>query len=363
VAELRLEGVSKTYDGARKVLDHIDLVVDSGEFLSILGPSGCGKSTALRITAGLIEPSAGRVLLRGRDITKLPAHERSAGLVFQSYALFPHMTVAKNIAFGLEMRGVGRRDARLRVEEAIAMMRLDDLSDRMPRQLSGGQQQRVALARALVIRPDILLLDEPLSNLDAKLREAMRSEIRDLQLRSRITTVLVTHDQEEALTISDRVAVIERGNIVQCAVPTELYERPVTAGVAAFVGRVNRLDGRATRTEGGHSIVDVTGIGEMKVPRAFATGERVTIMFRPQKLRIVRDSKSIPGDGLLSGKVSKVAYSGGYAQIVATFADKTMLAECPSHDRSWMGLAAGDPITVSWNVEDLLAYPEHEAGG
>lgn len=362
MAELKLEALTKAYDGSRKVLDGINLVVNSGEFISLLGPSGCGKSTALRIIAGLIEPSSGKVLVRDRDITELPAHKRNAGLVFQSYALFPHMTVADNISFGLEMRGASRRNTRKQVEEALAMVRLEGLGERMPRQLSGGQQQRVALARALVIRPDILLLDEPLSNLDAKLREDMRSEIRDLQLRSKITTVFVTHDQEEALTMSDRVAVMQRGRIIQCAVPTELYEHPATAEVAAFIGRVNRLAGKAVRVEGERTLASVEDIGEIWVPRTFSKGERITIMLRPHKLRIIRDgSPAGAGATRIDGEVAKVVYSGGYAQVVAKVGPAKILVECPSHDPAWQGLAPGDTVSLAWDVADTLAYAEAEA--
>ncbi|MCO5064606.1 MAG: ABC transporter ATP-binding protein [Rhizobiaceae bacterium] len=362
MAELKLEALTKTYDSSRNVLDGIDLVVRSGEFISLLGPSGCGKSTALRIIAGLIEPSSGRVLVGDRDITDLPAHARNAGLVFQSYALFPHMTVADNISFGLEMRGAARRNTRKQVEEALAMVRLEGLGGRMPKQLSGGQQQRVALARALVIRPDILLLDEPLSNLDAKLREEMRSEIRDLQLRSKITTVFVTHDQEEALTMSDRVAVMQRGQIIQSAIPTELYEQPATAEVAAFIGRVNRLDGVALRRQGDRTLVGVEGTGEIWVPRAFKDGERVTVMFRPHKLHFGAKGGGAKGDATrLDGEVSKVVYSGGYAQVYAKIAGKTILAECPSHHPEWKNLSPGDRISLWCDVADTLAYAESEA--
>jgi putative spermidine/putrescine transport system ATP-binding protein len=358
MADLKLEALTKTYDGTRRVLDGINLDVKSGEFISLLGPSGCGKTTALRIVAGLIEPTSGVVRVGGRDITELPTHMRNAGLVFQSYALFPHMTVANNVSFGLEMRGVSRRDARKQVEEALAMVRLEGYGQRMPRQLSGGQQQRVALARALVIRPDILLLDEPLSNLDAKLREDMRSEIRDLQLRSKITTVFVTHDQEEALTMSDRVAVMQRGQIIQLASPTELYERPATAEVAAFIGRVNRLHGRAVR----ENAVAVPGAGEFEVERKLATGEAVVLMLRPHKMRIARPGDPLPaGSNRLAATVSKVVYSGGYVQVVARAGEEQLLAECPSHDPSWMGLSPGDAVALDWTSTDTLVYPASEA--
>ena len=223
----------------------LDLAVPKGELVALLGPSGCGKTTTLRMLAGLITPSDGQIVVGGREITELPAHARDMGLVFQSYALFPHMSVAQNVAFGLEMRNVPRAEITERVRAALAMVRLEALADRRPRQLSGGQQQRVALARALVIRPSILLLDEPLSNLDAKLRDEMRTEIRDIQQRLGITAVFVTHDQVEALSMCDKVVVMNGGWLEQIGTPVEIYEQPASAFVASFVGRTNRIPGTA----------------------------------------------------------------------------------------------------------------------
>jgi putative spermidine/putrescine transport system ATP-binding protein len=217
--------------------------VKQGEMVALLGPSGCGKTTTLRMVAGFVAPSAGRVLIGGTDVTQAPPHARDTGMVFQSYALFPHMTVAANVAFGLEMRRVGRAERDTRVREALRLVRLDGLEDRLPRQLSGGQQQRVALARALVVNPAVFLLDEPLSNLDAKLRGEVRMEIRALQQRLGLTTLIVTHDQEEALTMADRLVVMERGRVRQVGTAEELYERPADPFVAGFVGQCNLIEG------------------------------------------------------------------------------------------------------------------------
>src|ERR1700742_1574971 len=237
------ERVSKVY-GADTVVDDISLDVADGEFVVLLGPSGCGKTTTLRIVAGFVEPTAGHVRLGERDITALPPWKRNAGLVFQSYALFPHMTVAENVAFGLEMRKLPKAEMAPKIAEALRLVRLEHLADRLPRQLSGGQQQRVALARALVFRPDVLLLDEPLSNLDAKLRQDVRVEIRELQRKLGLTTVMVTHDQEEALTMADRLVVMSEGKIRQIGSQQDLYERPADKFVADFVGRSTFIDGR-----------------------------------------------------------------------------------------------------------------------
>jgi putative spermidine/putrescine transport system ATP-binding protein len=242
MAELSLDQVSKRYGEFHAVRD-ASLAVKDGEFLVLLGPSGCGKTTTLRMIAGFIEPTTGQITLGGRDVTALPPWKRNAGLVFQSYALFPHLTAAENVAFGLEMRKVPPDETRVRVAEALRLVRLGALGDRLPRQLSGGQQQRVALARALVFKPDILLLDEPLSNLDAKLRQEVRIEIRELQRQLGLTTIMVTHDQEEALTMADRLVVMNEGAIRQVGTQQDLYERPADRFVAGFVGRSTFIEG------------------------------------------------------------------------------------------------------------------------
>src|SRR5689334_3463235 len=244
---LVLQRLEKRY-GDTTVVAALDLAVKRGEFIALLGPSGCGKTTTLRMTAGLVPASGGRIMIGGDDVTRLPPYRRDIGLVFQNYALFPHMTVAQNIAFGLEMRGVAKSEIAQRVGEALALGRLEAYGARRPRELSGGQQQRVALARALVIRPSLLLLDEPLSNLDAKLREEMRVEIRDIQRRLGITTVFVTHDQVEALSMCDRVAVMGGGRLIQFGTPFEIYERPRHPFIADFVGRTNKIAGTVADT-------------------------------------------------------------------------------------------------------------------
>src|SRR6476661_752181 len=245
MAQLDIEKLTKRYGDFHAVRD-VSLSVADGEFLVLVGPSGCGKTTTLRMVAGFIEPTSGHVKLAGADVTLLPPWKRNTGMVFQSYALFPHLTVAQNVAFGLEMRKLAKADIDRRVDEALALVRLSGFGARLPRQLSGGQQQRVALARALAIRPDVLLLDEPLSNLDAKLREEVRIEIRELQRQLGLTTVMVTHDQEEALTVADRLVVMADGEIRQIGNQRDLYERPADRFVAGFVGRSTFLDGRVT---------------------------------------------------------------------------------------------------------------------
>src|SRR5690349_6483 len=245
MARVELIDLSKRY-GDHAAVAGVTLDIADGEFLVLLGPSGCGKTTTLRMIAGLIEPSGGAARIGGADVTYLPPWRRNTGMVFQSYALFPHMTVAENVAFGLEMRKLPKAEIESRAREALRLVRLEGYADRLPRQLSGGQQQRVALARALAIRPDVLLLDEPLSNLDAKLREEVRVEIRELQRQLALTTIMVTHDQEEALTVADRLVVMADGEIRQIGSQRDLYERPTDRFVAGFVGRSTFLEGRVT---------------------------------------------------------------------------------------------------------------------
>jgi putative spermidine/putrescine transport system ATP-binding protein len=280
MARLKLSGITKRY-GDFKATDDVSLEIADGEFLVLLGPSGCGKTTTLRIVAGFIEPTSGSVHLGERDITALPPWKRNAGLVFQSYALFPHMSVAENVAFGLQMRNMPRAEMAPKIAEALRLVRLDHLADRLPRQLSGGQQQRVALARALVFHPDVLLLDEPLSNLDAKLRQDVRVEIRELQRKLGLTTVMVTHDQEEALTMADRLVVMSEGRIRQIGSQQDLYERPAEKFVADFVGRSSFIDGRM---DGAGRFVSAGGL--VVACEESGTGS-ASLALRPERLALM----------------------------------------------------------------------------
>jgi spermidine/putrescine ABC transporter ATP-binding subunit len=275
--------------GAVVAVDDVSLDAAPGEFLSLLGPSGCGKSTLLRMVAGLVEPDGGQVVLAGEDITRVAVHRRNLGLVFQSYALFPHMTVQENVAFGLRRRGVGEPELRPRVERMLDLVRLGPLGARYPRELSGGQQQRVALARALVTEPRVLLLDEPLSNLDALLRDEMRVELKRLQERLGTTMIFVTHDQAEALILSDRVVVMEHGRVEQIGRPEEVYRRPATAFVARFLGRANFLTGTVAESEAGRTVVALEGGGLSVVagPRSgLVAGQPVHAVVRQESIRL-----------------------------------------------------------------------------
>ena len=284
---LILDGLSKSYGDVHALVD-MDLSVERGEFIGLLGPSGCGKTTTLQALAGFVQATRGRIVLDGRDITQLPPNRRGLGIVFQSYALFPHMTVAQNVAFGLEMRGLPAAERSQRVARMLELVHLGDLAARYPRELSGGQRQRVAVARALVIEPPVLLLDEPLSNLDAQLREAMQFELRRIQRKLGTTTIMVTHDQAEALSISDRVVVMQAGRVQQIDAPHRLYEHPQSRFISGFVGKTNLLQG----------VVRGAGVelpGGLRLPLAtpaVADGQSVTVCLRPEKLML---SDQAPG--------------------------------------------------------------------
>jgi ABC-type Fe3+/spermidine/putrescine transport system ATPase subunit len=301
--------------GAVAAVDGIDLSVAEGEFVTLLGPSGCGKTTTLNMIAGFLDPDAGHITLRGRHVESLPPFRRDLGMVFQDYALFPHMSVAENVGFGLRMRGVPRAEAARRIADALAMVKLTGLEARRPLQLSGGQRQRVALARALVIRPAMLLLDEPLSNLDLKLREGMRLEISSLQKSLGIATVFVTHDQGEALTMSDRIAVMRQGRIEQLGTPAEIYERPATRFVAGFIGSTNmvaaRPDGAAG--DGLARLATPAGPALARMPAAGASG--LTLTIRPERLRLARGGGAPDGSNAWPATIERIVYLGARVEL------------------------------------------------
>jgi iron(III) transport system ATP-binding protein len=308
--EIRIEGVRKRF-GEKEVLKGIDLAIAPGEIFFLLGPSGCGKTTLLRAVAGLNPPEEGRILVGGKDVTRLPAHKRGMGMVFQSYALWPHMTLLENVLFGLEMRKVPRAEAVRRARAALETVKLGDRASARPNELSGGQQQRVALARALVIEPTCLLLDEPLSNLDAALRLEMRGEIRRLCKAAGLTAIYVTHDQKEALSIADRLAVLESGHVLQVGPPEEVYRAPESAFVANFIGETTLVPGTVKSVAGGKAAVETAAGVFSAVAEGFAAGEKVVLSIRPEAVRLHVEAE---GENTFAATLAGSQYLGEMAQ-------------------------------------------------
>lgn len=334
---LELDGVGKVYGDSHVVRD-VSLSIPQGEFVCFLGPSGCGKTTLLRTIAGLEAATTGRILMNGRDVTDTPVHQRNFAMVFQSLALFPHLNVAENIAYSLRIRGVERRFWNERVRELLTLIRLPDIGLRPVAQLSGGQRQRVAIARALAQEPLLFLMDEPLSALDAQLRDHMQVELRQLQQKLRITTILVTHDQREAMTLADRIVVLSDGQVQQVGAPMDVYRRPANRIVASFVGQGNFFDGEIV--DGRHVRIDgvVLPIASGTVP---ALGSRVTVLVRPEHLRV---APVVAGEKVLAGRLLFVREMGGSVEVRVEAQGQERIATVASGD--WRALAAGDAVSL-----------------
>jgi spermidine/putrescine transport system ATP-binding protein len=345
-------------------VDRVSLRILDGEFFSLLGPSGCGKTTTLRMIAGFEQPTEGELFIASKPVAGVPAFERDTNMVFQNYALFPHMTVAQNVAFGLEMKRVPRTEISRRITEALEMVRLPGMEDRRPNQLSGGQQQRVALARALVNRPAVLLLDEPLGALDLKLRKEMQLELKDLQDRVGITFVYVTHDQEEALTMSDRIAVMHQGRVLQIGAPTEIYERPNCRFVADFIGETNFLEGQVVAQENGHVAVMIGPDIQVRAPvgEEGVTNSQVTVAVRPEKLRLL--SEPLPlAENCLPGVIQEVVYIGTDTHFQISLAEGLTIRvrqqnRISTPDRRAYSGERGDKVYVAWAPESTLLLQE-----
>jgi spermidine/putrescine ABC transporter ATP-binding subunit len=349
--DVRLDKVRKTF-GAVVAVNDVTLDIARGSIFSLLGPSGCGKTTTLRLIAGFEQPSAGEVYIRGKRVTSIAPYRRDFSMVFQSYALFPHLSVAENVAFGLRMRSVPRGERATAVAAALDLVKLAALADRYPRQLSGGQQQRVALARAIVIKPAVLLLDEPLGALDKMLREEMQVELRGLQQRLGITAVFVTHDQEEALTLSDRVAVMRNGAIEQVGAPREIYDRPVNEFVAGFLGASNFLDGTVISLDAGIAKVE-TACGRVSVVTALAKiGAKVRLAVRPERVRM----NASDGEGV-SARIRDIVYRGSVTHYYMNSAGGPLLSY--RQDAAAGDWTVGDNVRCAWDVESgVLVVPE-----
>ena len=346
---LVLEGVAKTYGDATAVAG-VDLDVRAGEFLTLLGPSGCGKTTTLRMIAGFVTPTRGRILMDGADISRLPPNRREVGMVFQNYALFPHLNVYENISFGMKQRGATESVRRTRVAELLELVQLQGYEKRLPAELSGGQRQRVAIARAVAHPPRVLLMDEPLGALDLKMREAMQRELRAIQRRLGITTIYVTHDQTEAMVMSDRIVVMNQGNIEQIGSPEEIYLRPTTKFVAQFVGRINLLP--AARVDAATGLT-VSGRDVMPPPAAATrlNGHDVLLAVRPEHMRVLGDEGQ-PGWNVLDGCVAERIFVGNAIQFVITLGNgQAVSVEARPGDTL---PAPGEQVRVGWKPEDAI---------
>jgi spermidine/putrescine transport system ATP-binding protein len=363
VSELSVElrNVTK-HHGSTVAVDQLSLSVRKGEFFSLLGPSGSGKTTILRLLAGFDEPDAGDILIGETSMHGVPPNRRPVNLVFQNYALFPHMTVERNVAFGLEMKGVSPPQIRPRVLEALDMVRLGGKLDRLPSQLSGGEQQRVALARALVNHPAVLLLDEPLGALDKQLRLEMEVELKSLQQRVGITFICVTHDQEEALTMSDRLAVLHQGRVLQVGTPEEVYSSPSCTFVANFIGVSNVLSGRVEQSDGDTASVMVEGIGLLRASATpgIMTGAGVLLTIRPERLTLSRDHSGTPvSSNQLAVQVAKAIYSGNEIQYMVTLPNKrTWKVRVPNTDGASKRFSVGESAYIRWMAAEAILLPE-----
>lgn len=371
-AGIRIDGVVQRF-GDHLALAGVDLDINAGEFFSLLGPSGCGKTTLLNIIAGFLDPSEGSVYVGDRDVTALPPYRRDIGMVFQNYALFPHLDVAGNVAYGLKVRKTPAAQIKKRVAEVLDLVQLPGYASRMPHQLSGGQQQRVAIARALAISPQVLLLDEPLSNLDAKLRKDMQSELRSLQQRIGITTVLVTHDQEEALSLSDRIGILGSGRLQQVGTPLELYRKPANRFVAEFIGQANLIKAQPTSVAGVFEAVDRfenEGQGLLLGTELDITATQpLRFVLRPERIRVVPAPPPEPrmagrpvirSPNRTGGTLRELSYSGGSIRLVIDlFGGGQLIAQ--AEDAQFVELpVVGQPLALTWRIEDVVPLPAEE---
>jgi spermidine/putrescine transport system ATP-binding protein len=352
--DLILKNLTKSY-GDFNAVDDLSLVIPKGSFFALLGPSGCGKTTTLRMVAGLEEPTAGSIFVGETEITDMKPYRRPVNTVFQNYALFPHLSIFENIAFGLRRRGISDAEVKTAVDKVLSLVELPQLATRKPNQLSGGQQQRIAVARAIVNRPALLLLDEPLGALDLKLRRQMQIELKWIQTEIGITFVHVTHDQEEAMTMADTIAVMNKGKIEQMGTPEDLYDSPKTAFVANFLGQSNLIPGEVSGNDGNNLIVDLFGT-KVAVPKArsSAHGSSLLVGIRPEKFRISPEGKNVSGNVLTGGKVSDVSYIGVSTQYQVEMPWGKELMVFEQNDDNEEMLRKGQPVTLSW--EPLFTF-------
>lgn len=360
MVSVTLENITKRFDNVVAV-DRVNLEIEKGEFFFLLGPSGCGKTTLLRIIAGFYQPEGGRILFDGRDMTDVPPNERNTGMVFQNYALWPHMTVRQNVEYGLRMRNIPADEMNQRAETALDRVQMADYADRTSNQLSGGQQQRVALARALVIEPDAVLLDEPLSNLDARLRLEMREQIQELHRELDVTMIYVTHDQKEALSMADRMAVMQMGRVSQIGEPRGLYTQPVSRFVADFIGEINLLVGEIASTD---PLVVDTPAGQIRTTQpadGWVNGARALCAVRPEALRFVPDSETTSDENVVSGTVRRVIYLGDLEQYNVEL-DNGSSFKLIEHNPLTRKAGEGDRVRLAFSPETVVVLPEETDG-
>jgi putative spermidine/putrescine transport system ATP-binding protein/spermidine/putrescine transport system ATP-binding protein len=354
-AAVRLADLTKHY-GRHAAVDRLSLGIEPGELVALLGPSGCGKTTSLRMIAGLVQPSDGEIFVNGASITRTPVHRRNIGMLFQSYALFPHLTVAENVAFGLEMRGIRRRSAGLRVKEALDLVQLGHHQNKLPAQLSGGQQQRVALARAFVIEPAMLLLDEPLGALDKSLRESMQVELRLLQRRLGITTVMVTHDQDEAMTLADRIVVMRDGRLEQIGSPVEVYQYPASRFVAGFLGVSNFFEGTVAGKANGSVLVCCKNGVRLTLPVQAVPSGSITVALRPEAVRVASGLGNAlpggaPGANAVAATLEQAVYRGFIVHYYLRLPGGEPLVAFQQHtgNGAALGLTPGQAVLAEWD--------------
>ena len=345
---VKLENFSKSY-GKKEIIKNIDLEVYEGEFLTLLGSSGCGKTTILRSISGLDYPTSGKVYIDGEDVTNLEPPKRQVNTIFQNYALFPLMTIEDNIAFGLKMKGIEKEEIKKRVKEMLELVHLEGYEKRKPNELSGGEQQRVSIVRGLINNPKVLLLDEPLSALDLKLRKKMQIELKQLQKKLGITFIYVTHDQDEALSMSDRIVVLKNGNIEQIGSPVEVYENPNSLYVADFLGEANVFSGHVVEVNNNKSKVSINGYNNFQILyNDFEVGEKVNVIIRPENVKISKTERKL---NCLSGKIYEQIYDGAFTKILIKIGRKTVKVIISGNDRLY---STGDIVYFYWTIEDAI---------
>ncbi|GEC89773.1 MULTISPECIES: ABC transporter ATP-binding protein [Brevibacillus] len=357
VIDVELRGIMKKFQ-SNVVVQNFNLQVEQGEFISFLGPSGCGKTTTLNMIAGFLDPDGGDLLIKGQRMNGVPPYKRELGMVFQTYSLFPHMTVAENIAYGLKLRKVNKQEMQERVNRVLSLVKLPNVADRYPKQLSGGQRQRIAIARALVIEPSLLLLDEPLSNLDAKLREELRDELKRLHHEIGVTTIFVTHDQEEALALSDRIVVMNHGFVEQIGTPLEIYNQPASEFVHTFIGKTNRLEGEVIGIDGDVLTLQTTGgmlVKAAKQQRTVALHEKVIIFIRPEKIKLT-DTAVSEEVNRVKGHLQLASFLGSYTECEVKVGEHTLSVKVQMTDRS-VDRQEGQTVYCQWNADDVLVMP------